>query len=182
MSHLTSPLSFRAGKLYLWKNNNLININNSQKSLNFNVNQSLGLEYALDWLLKRNHIFIVKSSSKLNYITGAIDLKILYYPLAAPLLYKKIFPTYCFPQKLVNKSVYFEKNFINFIKNLWEKKREVYERRFLSTKLKVHLNKWLRNAMFRGSTLHRHYKKITSALLKYSYCNKNILLKKKITL
>lgn len=152
MSHQVSPLSFRLGKTFLWNNNLPLKSLNSQTKLVKNSNLSYALNTSLDYLLKKHRLFLVKSSSSYNSRSGFITINGLVYPLTDSIKRKVNFPIYTFPKNLISSTSRLDSNFLNLLKKLWVSKSSEFDDRFISSKRKKNLNKWLTKRMFRGSS------------------------------
>jgi hypothetical protein len=153
MAHQVNPTGFRSGKTFLWNNNQTYYSGNSQKLLNKNVNQSKGLKQTADQILQRSNFWVVKSNSAHSTNSGSVKLNILYYPLATPLLRKRIFPVYSSPRTLLNKPAVYNTKFKDLISRVWVSKNLEFNNRFVRAKKRKNFNKFVTKAMFLGSKL-----------------------------
>lgn len=169
MAHQVNPAGFRTGKTFLWNSNQSISFGNSQTVLNKNVNTFRGLEQTANQILQRSNIWVVKSSSNINTISGIVKLNILYYPLVTPLLRKRIFPTYTFPRALLNKPSIYSSRFKNIISKAWVIKNQEFNNRFVRIKARKNLNKFVTKTMFRGAKLFIGRKLLFSKYKKQSF-------------
>lgn len=149
MAHQVNPTGFRTGKTFLWNYSCPSVLGSSQKLVNKNVNQARGLEQAADQILQRSNFWVVKSSS--NNSSSGVQLNILYYPLATPLLRKRIFPVYSSPRGLLNKLNSYNNTLKKLISQVWISKNQEFNNRFVRTKKRKNLNKFISKAMFKGS-------------------------------
>lgn len=159
MSHLVNPSGFRPGKSFLWSQNSLGAFNNKQIALDAKINQGLGLEGVANNLLRRANYWTVRSSSRYDTMTGVTKLQLLYYPLVAPLLRKKRFPTYCAPRGLLNRPSSYTPAFKRVISKVWSAKSRAFTDRFVRAKKRIKMNLVVRKAMFRGTRLFRGFKR-----------------------
>lgn len=67
--------------------------------------------------MQRSNFMSVKSTTKFDINSNVLKLNILYYPLVAPILRKRTFPTYCTPRALLSKST----NYSDLLKELVNK-------------------------------------------------------------
>lgn len=57
--------------------------------------------------MQRSNFLVVKSATRFDPNSNVIKLNVLYYPLVAPMLRKRLFPTYCTPRALLSKPSYY---------------------------------------------------------------------------
>lgn len=153
MSHQVNPAGFRTGKTFLWNNSQSPSFGNNQNLVNKNVNQARGLEQTANQILQRSNFWVVKSNSYTNNASGVAYLNILYYPLVTPTTRKRIFPVYSWPRGLLNKLMMYSNKFKNLISKAWLSKNQEFNNRFVRTKRRKNLNKFITKSMYRGSKL-----------------------------
>lgn len=169
MAHQVNPAGFRTGKTFLWTTNQANNFGNKQNSLNKVVNQYRGLEQTVNQILQRSNLWVVKSNTSHNTTSDLTKLNVLYYPLIAPLLRKRVFPTYMFPRVLLNKPTTYSLGFKSTISKIWLSKNQEFNNRFVRTKVRKNLNKMITKTMFRGTKLFIGRKSVVSKHKKQIY-------------
>jgi hypothetical protein len=100
----------------------------------------------------------VKSATKFDHTSGVTKLNVLYYPLVAPILRKRVFPTYCAPRNLLNRPSSYTDLFKKVMAKIWSSKNRAFNDRFVRSKPRINLNKMVIKAMFRGTKLFRGLK------------------------
>lgn len=171
MSHIVNPSGFRVGKSFLWSHNSLINNANKQKAFNNTINTSIGLEETINGIIQRNNYIVVKSSLKVNNL-GTPQLKILYYPIMAPIERNKVFPRYCALKRTLNTPKNYNIKFKQLLSKIWQVKKREFNNRFVRTQRRKNLNEWLTRMMFDGTKTQVRYYKTKKVLV-----NKNIKTK-----
>ena len=156
MAHLTSPNSFRSGKTFPWTGSNVVSSANSLKILNQEVHLTKSLEVLSKNVLRSHNLLLVSFTTSKSSKFGLYKSRVLYYPLMSPITRKRSFPTYLLQRSLLGSSFSHKSlGFNTLLTKLWALKRIEFGNRFNVSKPYVNLNRWLSQAMFRGSKIFR---------------------------
>ena len=151
MAHLVNPIGLRAGQTLLWSGSSLVS-NNKNQLLSSKVGLATGLESLASWLLKYENYYVVQSTVQLNTISGVPNVCLLYYPLVTAISRKRQFPLYTNQRLLLDNTKTYNPKFLKFLLKSWNFRFKEFNTRFLSSKRKIQLNRWLGSKMFRGSS------------------------------
>jgi hypothetical protein len=137
---------------------------NNQSVLGQDINLNFGLAGVVDWLMRADNYFVVRLNTSVEPYSGRVQVKVLYYPLAAPLVRVKLFPTYLRFRSLLNH-LSFRVNIPSRVLafRLWQLKRFEFNQRFTKAKVKRQLNQWLTTSMFRGACSPLHQTRVVRA-------------------
>jgi hypothetical protein len=158
MSHLSSPVGLRVGKTFLWTNNNTSSTNH-QSIYNSQINLSTGLEAAINQILRKKRYWVVKLTTRSDLQSSFKKVNLLYYPQINPISRKRVFPVYCAPRNLLSKKAVYSDAFKKFIAKYWAVKNKEFTDRFVRTKARKNLNKWISKTIFKGEKLLKRLKK-----------------------